>query len=129
MLLPQFQMSLQTRRRCLRGLVNICGECGILPNSYTIPQHKAQKLGDSPISSKVFSDTWSGMYEEDKSVTIKVMRYHESDDIREIKKVRYFDPYSPYHDRTLPFAELFPRGHNLEAPVSSEHIGVNWGHD
>jgi len=78
------------RTRCFRGLVKICGECGILPNPYIIPGPKIKKLGNSPIASGGFSDVWPGMYGEDE-VAIKVIRYYESDDIQKIKKVSYFD--------------------------------------
>jgi len=91
MLRPRFQMSLQTKRRCLRALTKICGEHTILPNSYVIPQSKVLKLGGSPTSSSDHFEAWPGMYGEDKSVAIRVMRYHESDDIRGIKRVRYFE--------------------------------------
>jgi len=87
MLRPRFQMSLPTKRRCLRALTKICGEYAILPNSYVIPQSKILKLGNSPTSSSDLSEAWPGMYGEDKSVAIRVMRYHESDDIRGVKKV------------------------------------------
>jgi len=86
MLRLRFQMSLQTRRRCLRALTNICGEYTILPNSYVIPQSKIQKMGDSPISSRDFFDVWSGM---------------KSDDIREIKTVGYFDVFSSRPNLTV----------------------------
>lgn len=94
MLRPKFEMHLQTRRQCLRVLTKICGEYAILPNSYVIPQSKIQKLGKSPTSSGDLSDFWPGMYGEDKSVAIRVMRYHELDDIRGIKTVRHFDLFS-----------------------------------
>jgi len=99
MLWPQFQMSPETRRRCLRGLVKICGEHSILPNSYAIPQCEIRKWGDSPVSSRVISGAWPGVYGEDTFVAVKVVRYYPSDDIRDIKKVRYLT-YSPHHNRT-----------------------------
>ena len=92
-------MSLSARRRCFRGLVKLCGEYGILPNSHVIPESKVQKLGDSPHASGGFSEVWPGIYneaedEEDedgcKGVAIKVIRYRDADDVR-MKKVRYFD--------------------------------------
>jgi len=92
-------MSLQTRRRCLQTLMKICGEYVILPNAYIIPQSKILKLGNSPTSSSDLSEAWPGMDEEDKAVAIRVMRYHESDDIRGVKKVRYFELLS-LHDRS-----------------------------
>jgi len=80
------------RTRCFRGLVKICGECGILPNPYIIPGSKIQKLGNSPVASGGFSDVWPGVYGEDEStVAIKVVRYYESDDIQKIKRVSCFD--------------------------------------
>jgi hypothetical protein len=72
--------------------VKLCGEYGILPSSYIIPEFKIQKLGDAPISSGGFSDVWPGAYEEEQSVAIKVIRYYEEDDVHRIKKVRRFDP-------------------------------------
>ena len=87
-------MSLRTRRRCFRGLVKICGEYGVLPSSYIIPESKIQTLGDSPISLGGFSRVWAGMYEEDQSVAIKVIRRRKSDDVRKIEKVGCFDLYS-----------------------------------
>jgi hypothetical protein len=96
MLEPRYPMSLRARRRCFRGLIKICGEYGILPNSYLIPGSKVQKLGDAPISSSDFSSVWPGIYNqaEDKEdedggrcVAIKVVRYFESEDIRTTKKV------------------------------------------
>jgi len=88
-------MSVRTKRRCLRGLVKICGEYGVLPNSYIIPKSKIQKLGDEPVSSGGFSDVWPGAYKEDedkeeKYVAIKVIRYWESEDARRVRKVGYF---------------------------------------
>lgn len=98
MLDPRYEISLQARGRCFRGLIKTCGEYDTLPDSY-IPKSKIEKLGDSPVSSSNFSDVWPGMYEEDKSVAIKVMRYYESDDIRTVKKVRHLDPL-PHTNRT-----------------------------
>lgn len=81
------------RRRCFRGLIRICGEYGILPDSYIIPESKIQKAGDSPIASGGFSDVWSGIYDDEsedgRPVAIKVIRLYESDDIRRIKRVIY----------------------------------------
>jgi len=101
MLRPRFQMSLQTKRRCLRALTKICVEYAILPNSYVIPHSKILKLGDSPISSKDFSAVWPGVYEEEKFVAIKVMRHHRSDGIRKIKTVRYFGVFSSRPNLTV----------------------------
>lgn len=91
MLQPQFKLSLRTRTRCFRGLVKICGEYGILPNSCVIPEYKVQKLGDSTTSCSGFSDIWPGAYEEDIPVAIEVVRNYGSDDIRKIRKVRFID--------------------------------------
>ena len=41
------------------------------------------------------------MYEEEKHIAIKVMRYHQSDDIREIKTVRYSDVSSSRPNLTI----------------------------
>jgi hypothetical protein len=93
-------MSLRARRRCFRGLVKLCGEYGILPSSYIIPESKVEKLGDTPISSGGSSDVWPGVYyetedtkDEDggKYVAIKVIRYCNADDVQTVKKVRRFD--------------------------------------
>ena len=80
---------------CLQGLVEICGEHAILPDSYAIPESKVRKLNDSPISSSSFSDVWRGVYEEDKSIAIKVIRCRNADDALEIKKVGYSRLCSP----------------------------------
>ena len=93
MLEPHCQISLRTRRRCFRGLVKICGEYAILPDSYVIPESSIERLGDSPISSGGFSDVWPGAYEEDKSVAIKTIRYYMENDIRKVKRVRNFVPF------------------------------------
>ena len=107
MLDPRYPMSLSARRRCFRGLVKLCGEYDILPNSYVIPESKVQKLGDSPHASGGFSEVWSGIYNGDnnekgkdrgKKIAIKVIQYWEPDDAQSIKKVRYFD-LSPLHGR------------------------------
>ena len=128
MLQPHFQMSLRTRRRCLRGLVRICGEYGVLPNSYIIPQSKIQKLGDSPISLGGFSRVWAGMYEEDQSVAIKVIRRRESDDVRKIEKVRYFDPHlSIQPDHSQNFCREVIVWKRLSHPNILELIGVTMG--
>lgn len=93
MLDPRYEISLQARGRCFRGLVKTCGECDTLPDSYIIPESKIKKLQESPFSSNNFSDVWPGVYEEDKFVAIKVMRYYESDDIQTVKKVRHLEPF------------------------------------
>ena len=98
MLQPQFKLNLRTRTRCFRGLVKICGEYGILPNSYVIPESKIQKLGDSTTSCSGSSDIWPGAYEEDIPVAIEVVRYYGSDDIRKIRKVTCLI-FSLLHDR------------------------------
>lgn len=117
------------KTRCFRGLVKICGEHGILPNSYIIPGSEIQKLGESPIASGGFSDVWPGIHGEDDSVAIKVIRYYASDDIKKIKKVRYF-AFSPHHGGAKPFPELLPRGHNLETRIPPpERIEVDRGLD
>ena len=94
MLRPQFQMILQTRRRCSRVLAKICGEYAILPNSYVIPQSKILKLGKFPTSSNDLSDAWPGMYEEVNSVAIRVLRCQKSGDVRGVRRVRRFDLFS-----------------------------------
>jgi hypothetical protein len=114
MLEPRYPMSQRARRRCFRGLIKICGEYGILPNSYLIPGSKVQKLGDTPVSSSDFSHVWPGMYNEagdededgGKCVAIKVVRYFESEDIRTVKKVRSFD-LSPSHRASLTVCRTF----------------------
>jgi hypothetical protein len=97
MLDPKYSMSLRTRRRCLRGLVQICGEHGTLPSSYVLPESRLQRLGYCPISSGGFSKVWPGAYKEDdggegddksRDVAIKVIRYYGSDDVQGLKKVR-----------------------------------------
>ena len=126
---PQFPLSLRTRRRCFRGLVEICGEYGILPGPYTIPKSKIKRLGDFPVSSSGFSDVWPGSYKEGKDVAIKVLRYCQSDDIQPVKKVSCFDLLLPFFDRARPFADVFPRGHHLEASVTPEHTEINRSHN
>lgn len=91
------QKSLRTRAlwtSCLQGLVEICGEYAILPDSYAIPESKIRKLGNPPICSDHFSDVWRGAYEE-KSIAIKVIRCRNPDDPLEIKKVGYSRLCSP----------------------------------
>ena len=90
-------MTLRARRRCFRGLVKICGEHGILPSSYIIPESKI-KPGDS-LASGGFSEVLRGTYEGNKSVAIKVIRLYDvyslnvqgTKGIKEVKKVRHFD--------------------------------------
>ena len=97
MLKPHCQISPRTRSRCLQGLVKICGEHGILPNSRVISESTIEKLGDSPVSSGGFSSVWRGVYKGDTSVAIKVMRHrrsHKVEDIKQMKEVRYSDPLS-----------------------------------
>ena len=53
-----------------------------------IPGSKIQKLGDAPISSGGFSDVWPGVYEDEKWIAVKVIRYYASGNIQQIKKVR-----------------------------------------
>ena len=96
MLQPRVQMDLRTRRRCFRGLVKICGEYGVLPVSYIIPESKIKKLGDSPIASGGFSEIFQGAYDEDESVAIKVIQLYTLNiqgpkGIKEVKKVRHLD--------------------------------------
>ena len=99
MLQPQFQMSLRTRRRCFRGLVKTCGEHGILPSSYIIPESEIKKQGDSHIASGGFSEVLRGTYKGESPVAIKVIRLYDiytlniqgTKGIKEVKKVRYFD--------------------------------------
>ena len=70
--------------------MTICGEYGILPDSYIIPEPKIQQLGDSPVPSSGFPDLWQGKY-EDKSVAIKVIKRYQASDSYKMQKVRYFD--------------------------------------
>ena len=100
MLDPKYSMSPRTWRRCLRGLAKICGEYGILPGSYAIPEIRLQRLGYCPISSGSLSEVWPGTYKADedgeddgesKDVAIKVVRYYGSDDVQGLKKVRRSD--------------------------------------
>jgi hypothetical protein len=82
-------MSLRTRERCFQGLVKICGEYGIIPNSYIIPESKIEKAGDSPISSGGFSEVWEGVH-RGEPVAIKTIRYYQVDDVQKIQKVGSF---------------------------------------
>jgi len=74
--------------------VKICGEYNVLPDSYIIPEPNFRKLGDSPISSDGFSEVWPGVYEEEKSIAIRVIRYRDAEGAQEIKKVGDFDLFS-----------------------------------
>lgn len=91
MLSTRHPISLRARRQCFRGLVKLCGERGILPSSYLIPESKVEKLGDGPISTGGFSDVWPGMYEDEICVAIKVIRCYETDNAQKIRKVRHCD--------------------------------------
>ena len=94
---PRYQINLRTRRRCFRGLVKICGEYGVLPNSYIIPESKIKKLGDAPVSSGSFSKVWPGVYDGDKVVAIKILQHRRSRKVEgteKMKEVRYFDLFS-----------------------------------
>jgi hypothetical protein len=91
MLAPGYPVNVRTRRRCFRGLVEVCGKYGILPDSHTIPGSRIEAVGDGPISSGEFSEVWEGEYEEGdetKRVAIKVVRYLDSDKSRKLRKVR-----------------------------------------
>ena len=68
--------------------MKICGEYGVLPNSYIIPESKIKELGDDPAFSGGFSGIWSGFYEGDKPVAIKVIRYYQADDVQQTKKTK-----------------------------------------
>ena len=92
------------RSRCLRGLLKICGEYGIIPNSRVISESTIEKLGDSPISSGGFSNVWQGVYKGDTFVAIKVMRHRRSrkiEDIKKMKEVRYFYLFSSRSNPTI----------------------------
>ena len=91
LLAPGYSMSVRTRRRCFRGLVEVCRKYGILPESHTIPGSKISVIGDSHISSGEFSEVWKGEYKEDgetKCVAIKEVRYLDPNKPRNLKKVR-----------------------------------------
>ena len=91
MLAPGYPMSVRTRRRCFRGLVEVCGKYGILPGSYTIPGSNISVIGDSHISSGQFSEVWKGEYREDgetERVAIKEVRYLDPNMSRKLRKVR-----------------------------------------
>ena len=105
MLDPKLQITLSTRRRCFRGLVKLCGEYGILPSSYIIPDSKVEKLGDEPISVGGFSKVWPGMYEDERAVAIKIIQYYEKDGVQTIKKARHFDR-SSWSDQILIFCRV-----------------------
>ena len=90
-LAPEQPVSVRTRRRCFRGLVEVCGKYGILPNSHAIPGSKIGVVGDGPISSGEFSEVWEGEYkdnDETKRVAIKVVRRFGSCELRKLEKVR-----------------------------------------
>ena len=71
--------------------MRLCGEHGVLPESYLIPESKIEKLGDAPISTGGFSEVWPGIYEEENPVAIKVMKCYTQEGIQTIKKVRHLD--------------------------------------
>ena len=56
-----------------------------------IPELKIKKLTEAPVSTGGFSYVWRGMYDEKKRVAIKAIRYYESDNVQQIRKVRCFD--------------------------------------
>ena len=91
MLAPEYPISVRTRRRCFRGLVEVCGKYGILPDSHAIPGSEIGVVGDGPISSGEFSEVWEGEYKGDdktERVAIKVVRYLGSAESRKLRKVR-----------------------------------------
>lgn len=84
-----YPITLRAKRRCFRGLVKLCGEHGILPSSYLLPESKIQKLEDEgPRFTGGFSDIWPGVYEDETFVAIKVIRCCETD-VQKTKKVGY----------------------------------------
>ena len=91
MLDSHYPVSLRTRRRCFRGLVKLCGERGILPNSYIVPESKLEKLGEGPITTGRFADVWAGAYEDETMVAIKVIRPPESGNSKRARKVKDCD--------------------------------------
>jgi hypothetical protein len=82
---------LNTRRRCFRGLARVCGEYGVLPESYLIPEYKIEKLGDAPAATGGFSEVWPGMYEEEKAVAIKIIKNYTAEGLQTINKARHLD--------------------------------------
>lgn len=90
MLDPKYPVALRTRRRCFRGLVKLCGDHGVLPGSYIIPESKIEKLGDEPVSTGGFSEVWLGTYGgEENYVAIKVIHYNKQNCIHNIRKASY----------------------------------------
>lgn len=74
------------RSRCFQGLVKLCGEYGVLPETYLIPGFKIVKEGTKSASTGGFSDVWKGSYEKE-TVAIKVIKYFTEDGIQTIRKV------------------------------------------
>ena len=91
MLDPRYPITLRTRRRCFRGLVKLCGQYRTLPKSHILPGSKVEKLGDEPIYSGEWSEVWPGVYEDEKDVAIKIIRYYGVDNLQTVKKVRCRD--------------------------------------
>jgi len=109
MLEPHHQIDPRTRRRYFQGLVEACGEYGILPSSYIIPESKVRKLGDSPVSSGGFSGVWEGVYgEEGEAVAIKVLRRRATLDVHGVARVGSFDLFSS-HNQALTILRNFCR--------------------
>jgi hypothetical protein len=128
MLGPQYPIAPRTRGRCFRGLVKLCGEYGVLPGLYIVPEAKVDKWGDKPVSTGGFSEVWKGTY-GGNPVAIKVIRYNQQENVQRIRKARWLASLPGVTSLTVLSVELLPRGHHLEASISPERIGINWGHD
>ena len=74
--------------------MKLCGDHGILPSSYLIPESMVQKEGSEPVTGGGFSDVWCGMYNKGRKVAIKVIRYHALEGFQSIKKAKHSDPSS-----------------------------------
>jgi hypothetical protein len=82
---------LRTRRQCFLGFVKHCGEYGIVPRSYLIPESEIEKVEDKPVATGGFSEVWMGMYGGDETVVaVKTMRYYQQHDVQAVRKARQF---------------------------------------
>ena len=77
-------LTLQTHRRCLRYLNEICGRKALIPRSLKIEVDYDRM--ECPLHHGSFADVWKGQY-GDREVAVRVMGVYSTSDWGEIRRV------------------------------------------